>query len=168
MADLVDRASDAAVTHDLQVLQDFAQKLRGLGDSQSDVEAVALLPGLRIPAGFCHARYTFFEVVGTQPHGEIVLGQPKYAGELISGSLAPLDLISLVRTALVFSADTGATSMGPGRWIESFALPIKDPGMLELALVLEPRESNDGSETARIEAAIRMVKARPWRKAPGQ
>ena len=166
MDKLVEQASEGAIDHDLQELQVFASQLRGLGDTENDDESMSLLPALRVPGGFRHARYTIYEVVEIGPQGELFLGQPKHAGEIIDSKLDPLDLRTLVRTASVLSRGTESTSMGPGRWLESFALPIRNPGMLELALVVEPREVNDGSFTARIQAAIRMVKERRPRTPP--
>lgn len=160
MDDLIERAADNAVDYDMHELQAFASWLRGLGDAENDIERMALLPGVRVPQGFCHARYTIYEVEGRKANGEFVLAPPKPAGKLITGWGEPLDLTSLVRFASVLASSYTATSMGPGRWLESFALPIKNAGMFELALVVEPREVNDGSFSARIDAEIRMVKAR--------
>lgn len=157
MDDLIDQASEMESSYDMQALQVFAQQLRGIGDCRTDDEAMEALPKLRVPDGFRHARYTFFQVVGIGPNAEIILGQPRYAGEIISSRPEGIELRTLVRSALVLSAGTESTSMGPGRWLESFALPIRDPGMLELALVLEPREINDGSVLARIQAAIKLA-----------
>lgn len=158
--DLVEQASMMAGDYDFHALQVFAQQLRGLGDSRNDRESLSLLPKLRMPKGFYHARYTVHEVTGTGRHGEPLLGHPAYLGEVIDSKLRPLDLITLVRSALVFTNCIAATSMGPGRWIESFALPIRTPSMFELALVVEPREINDGSERARIQAALNFAKSR--------
>lgn len=163
MDDLVEQAADCAVEYDMQELQAFASRLRGLGDTENDDEAMALLPGVHLPMGFFHARYTIYEVKGRGTNGELLLAPPKPAGELITGWGDPLDLTSLVRFASILASSYTATSTGPGRWLESFALPIKNPGMFELALVVEPREINDGSFSARIDAEIRMVKARTAR-----
>ena len=112
------------------------------------------------PEGFRHARYTIYEVIGKGPNGELLLGEPKPGGRLIDSKAGPLYLRRLVRTALIFSSNADTTSMGPGRWLESFALPIRDPGTFELALVVDPREINDGSFSARIQATMRMMNGR--------
>lgn len=159
MAELVERGAEAAVHHDMHDLQAFAQKLRGLGEALDADEAMALLPDLKMPEGFCHARYTVYEVTAAGPNGEKLLGNPRYVGSHISGRLEQIGLKDLIRSAMVFATTTQSTSMGPGRWIETFALPVANPGMIELALVLEPYEINDGSERARIGAALRLAKA---------
>ncbi len=158
MAGLVERGADNAVHHDLQALQAFAHKLRGLGDMLDVDEAMALLPDLRVPEGFCHARYTVYEVTATGSNGEKLLGEPRYVGSHISGRLEQIELRDLVCSAAVFATSDQSTSMGPGRWIETFALPVTNPGTIELALVLEPYEVNDGSDRARIKAALRWAK----------
>lgn len=76
MAELIERGAESAVHHDMQVLQGFAHKLRGLGDTLDVDEAIALLPDMKVPEGFCHARYTVYEVTGTGPNGEKLLGEP--------------------------------------------------------------------------------------------
>ena len=160
MEGLVQEAKLTAIEHDNRTLQEFAAKLRGLGDTENDEETMALLQGVSVPEGFRHARYTIYEVTGKGPNGELLLGEPKPGGRLIDSKAGPLDLRRLVRTALIFSRNADTTSMGPGRWLESFALPIRDPGTFELALVVEPREINDGSFSARIQATMRMMNGR--------
>ena len=160
MDELVQQARQTAIEHDDRTLQEFARKLKGLGDAENDDETMGLLRGVSVPEGFRHARYTIYEVIGSGPNGELLLGDPKPGGRLIDGRMGCLDLKRLVRTALVFTSDPDTTSMGPGRWLESFALPIRDPGTLELGLVVEPREINDGSFPARVQATIRMVEER--------
>lgn len=158
MAELIKRGAEGAVHHDMQVLQAFAHKLRGLGDTLDVDEAIALLPNLKVPEGFCHARYTVYEVTGTGPNGEKLLGEPRYVGSHIDSRLEQIELRDLVCSAAVFATTTQSTSMGPGRWIETFALPVANPGMIELALVLEPYEVNDGSDRARIQAELGWAK----------
>ena len=160
MDELVQQARHTAIEHDDRTLQEFAWKLKGLGDAENDDETMGLLRGVSVPEGFRHARYTIYEVNGSGPNGELLLGDPKPGGRLIDGRMGCLDLKRLVRTALVFTSDPDTTSMGPGRWLESFTLPIRDPGTLELGLVVEPREINDGSFPARVQATIRMVEER--------
>lgn len=156
--DLIERGAEGAVHHDMQVLQDFAHNLRELGDTLDVDEAMDLLPNLKVPAGFCHARYTVYEVTGTGPNGEMLLGEPSYSGSHVDSRLQQIELRELVCSAKVFATSDRSTSMGPGRWIETFALPTTTPGMIELALVLEPYEVNDGSDRARIQAELRWAK----------
>ena len=151
--DLISQAAELAEECCPQAMQDFAWRLRGLGNCHLTTEAMRLVPDLFLPADFFHVRYTTYEVIETGADGVYLLGKPNCAGELIQASLEPIELVDLVRTAQVMAESMYATSMGPGRWIESFALPIKDPGVFELALVVEPHEVNDGSEAARIKPA---------------
>lgn len=102
------------------------------------------LSNLEIPGHFVHARFTTYEVVERGSNDKITLGDPKLAGSFVHSQMTPLDLRNLVRMGMNISDRESATSMGPGRWIESFALPVKIPGMLEIALVLDPIEIYDG------------------------
>ncbi|HEV7310964.1 hypothetical protein [Sphingopyxis sp.] len=156
IAALIKKGSEWACDHDEQELHAFAKQLRGVGDAKTTDECLEILPELQVPQGFCHARYTIYEVIGTKLNGEHLLSEPKYAGGITSSVMKPIELGKIVSTALVFSSDISATSMGQGRWLETFALPIIDRGVMELALVLEPLECNDGTFLGRLLTAIKL------------
>ena len=52
-------------------------------------------------------------------------------------------MADIICHGLVISAQEDCTSNGQGEWVETLALPIVDPGVLELGLVLLPRGTND-------------------------
>ena len=156
IAALIKKGSEWACDHDEQELHAFAKQLRGVGDAKFTDECLELLPELQVPKGFCHARYTVYEVIGTKLNGEYILAEPRYAGGITSSVMKTIDLGEIVTTALVLCADISATSMGPGRWLETFALPIIDRGVMELALILEPLECNDGTFLGRLMTAIKL------------
>ncbi len=163
--ELIEQAADLVGGHDDERNRHFAAQLRGVGDCEFVQEALDLLPNIDVPKGFLHARYTIYEVTGEGPDGQLLLGKPKPAGELVQSDLEQLTIKYLVCSALCLSDGCEATSTGPGEWIESFALPIKDRGVFELALILRPRQTNDGSLTSRLQASLDLERDREARDA---
>ncbi|NCP23890.1 MAG: hypothetical protein GW854_07060 [Erythrobacter sp.] len=135
-------AALVAERHDPARVAVFAPNLRGMGNMKV-AEALTLVPGLRVPGDFRHARYTRFEVVARGSNGQLVLGEGLYGGEIVCPSQAPLTMADIIAHALVISGEENCTSNGQGEWVETVALPIIDEGTLELGLVLVPRGTND-------------------------
>lgn len=136
------RTAEVVEPHNPERVAAFAHKLRGLGNLKV-AEALELVPGLRVPGDFRHARYTRFEVIERKPSGELVLGEGRYGGEVVSPSLEAITMERIVCHGIVISMQEDCTSNGQGEWVETLALPIIDPGVLELGLVLLPRGTND-------------------------
>lgn len=158
---LIEKAANFAIPCNDQTLQEFAGQLRNMDQFRYVDEAVASLPHLRVPEGFSHVKYTAYPVKGRGRHGELILDEGRYAGASIQAELLRLSVDKVICTGMVLSDLMDATIMGPARWIETFALPVKQPGVLELGLVLEPFEQNDGSFDARIKVAARLARENP-------
>lgn len=140
-----------------QVIRDFVSRLRGLDKVFYYDDALDLFPELVVPDGLFHARFTGYEVLSRSESGALNLSEPYELGGCIMDDCVPLPLRDVLSAGLLYAGMDDATSMGPGLWFESFALPIVDPGVLEIAMVLEPFERNDGSETARRRAKKRYL-----------
>lgn len=166
IAELIRRGAEIAGPHDEDELQAFAKQLRGFGDTIYTSEALALLsPDLRVPECFFHVRFTIYEVIGTKPNGEHILAEPRSSGGVTKGVLETIELQTLLGWALTIVMSEDATSMGPGRWLQSFALPVKTRGVMELAMVLEPCEINDGSFIARVQAIRNRLRSQDAKRA---
>ena len=136
--DAIARTADVVGEHHFHDIELFAAHLRGLGNLTND-QAMQKLCITKIPGDFRHVRFTIYEVITEGRNGEIMLGEAKGGGAMIDPMLQPLELYQLVHTALLVSDMSEATSNGQGEWLDTFALPIKNPGVLELGLVLKPR-----------------------------
>jgi len=156
--ELIAEAAALAPPHSDRTVQEFVSQLRGLDKVAYVQDAVELFPGLQVPDGFYHARFTGYEVLSRSDNGALNLSEPYELGACIMDDLVPLPLREVLSAGMLYSWTDDSTSMGPGLWIESFALPICDPGVLEIAMVLEPFERNDGSEAARRQAWRRYLK----------
>ncbi|GMN14868.1 hypothetical protein [Altererythrobacter sp. MTPC7] len=165
--ELITEAADLVSQYDPAETQAFAARLRGVGNCETVGEALDLLPDMQVPAGFIHARYTIYEVIDSGRDNELTLDKPKATGELVQSNLAPLSFERLVCSALCLADNQNATSTGPGEWIESFALPIKDRGVFELALLVKRRQENDGSLDSRLQACRDLERDRVGRAGSG-
>lgn len=157
--ELIAEAAAVAAPHSDRTVQEFVSQLRGLDKVAYVQDAVELFPGLQVPDGFYHTRFTGYEVLSRSDNGALNLSEPYELGDSIGDDLVSLTLYEVLLTGLTFSGMSDATSMGPGLWIESFALPIRDPGVLEIAMVLEPFERNDCSEEAVHIASMNYIRS---------
>lgn len=157
---LIEHTEEIAIPCDSQTLQLFADQLRNMDRFEYVADAVASLHHVRVPDGFYHVSYTAYRVKAYGQHGEFILDDGRDAGANILATLIPLTLEDVICGGQVRAGIMDATIMGPARWIETIALPVKRLGVLELGLVLESYEQNDGSFEARLRAYSRRSRER--------
>lgn len=157
---LIQHTEKIAKPCDSQTLQIFAAQLRNMDRFEYVAEAVASLHHVRVPDGFYHVSYTAYRIKAYGRHGELILDDGRDAGANIQATFIPLTLADVICGGQVRAGIMDATIMGPARWIETVALPVIRLGVLELGLVLEPYEQNDGSFEARLGADLRRSRER--------
>lgn len=105
-------------------LEDLADRLSGLGGLTLDQMRERTV-GTIVPGDFRHFRLTN-------------LNKNIPWGGRFSLHQEPLEFEDLLRIASILARREDVTPSGPGVWIEAVALPIRDPGVLELGLRFAP------------------------------
>ncbi len=122
--DLVAEAADLVEPHDHAAIEAFADELCGLQGLGLD-ELRVRLGGLKIPGDFRHLR--LHNLSNGMPWG----GQYSMRQERLT-------LDELIIMMCVVTDRDDVTLQGRGVWSETVALPVRDPGVLELGLRFQP------------------------------
>lgn len=122
--ELVAQAADLVEPHDDNDLAAFAERLCGLEGMDLD-ELRPHLAGLEIPGDFRHLRLH-----------NLTNGMPWGGRYCMDQSRLTLDELLIIIVCVIPRDDL--TPQGPGVWTGTVALPIMDPGVLELGLIFQP------------------------------
>jgi hypothetical protein len=120
---LIEEAASIVEPHDFAEVEAFAAKLTGLG-GLSHQEMLAECAGIEVPRDFRHLRLTN-------------LNRNLLWGGRVSCSHAPLTLKDVLLHIGTVMNDREATEHGRGFWARTVALPVVNPGVLELGLIFE-------------------------------
>jgi hypothetical protein len=120
-----------------QELSSFASQLCGLGGMEVD-HAVAMLDDLNVPSGYQHIRLTIFKTVEYASNGHRILGDGVDGGTMVDTWEEQLDLSEIVLNCQCAASMETYYTECETVWADTFALPTKAAGVLELGLVLEP------------------------------
>lgn len=123
-ADLVAEAADLVEPHDPADVEAFANKLCGLEGLGRD-ELRERLRGVEMPGDFRHLRLH-----------NLTNGMPWGGRYCMHQSRLTLDEIIIIMCCVMHRDDV--TPQGRGVWTETVALPVRDPGVLELGLRFRP------------------------------
>ena len=123
--DLVIQAAEVVGAYNKAELDEFAEQLNGLGGLTYH-EMLDRLEGVKVPGDFRHFRLTNLNLDCSW-------------GASYSQFLQPVELCDIVRMIDITNemAEGEVTSEGAGTWVKTVALPIVDPGVLELGLLFE-------------------------------
>lgn len=105
-------------------LDAFALELCNVGQRTPD-EAADFIEGKTVPGDFRH--YRIYDLADDM----LIL-------ESIAFFLDPVEFGEIVINVLVLAKMSDATPQGPGTWVETVALPVVDPGVLELGVRFIP------------------------------
>ncbi|NJR80053.1 hypothetical protein [Sphingomonas corticis] len=122
--ELVATTAELVGPHDKAELEAFALKLCGLEGLDYD-DLVARLHGVTIPGDFRHVRVT-----------NLNDGREWFAS--FSVDQRPLELEQILLDMACSLDHEEATASGRGVWTETVALPVLDPGVLELGVRFLP------------------------------
>lgn len=127
--ELIAEAAKIVGPHDPAEVEAFAARLCGLGGLSRD-GMLESIRGLMVPTDFPHLRITN-------------LNRGQWVREVISSYQAQLELRDLM-VDLSCSVDSEIRNFHPDHvWHETVALPIVNPGMLELGIRFRPRQPSD-------------------------
>lgn len=136
--ELIDAGKYFSHGYDQNEANTFISHLRDLHRFSISPEAADHFKHLSVPKGVLHVRFRSFELLGRQENGNPIISDEIYYLGCISATLKTIELERLLATGMSLSHYRQATTKGPGNWLESFPLPMRTPGMMEIGIILEP------------------------------